>query len=420
MDPELLRERDDVLTRLANPGADDDVEALATRAEELVAEIEAYAARVARADEARARLAGTQVPGQRNARGNGRPNGAPGGGGGGRQDDDPDDDGEQVRVLGPRDLSRGFLQSEGLRAMRDGRSGNAQFNVDGDTRALVTTGTLNPQATRIPGLIAPPDRPTSILDQIDRQPIGTNALEYVQETLAQSNAATVAEGQPKPEASFTSAVVSDTIRTVATWVNLTRQAAEDDSTIQGYLEGRLTYGLGQALESQVVAGDGVAPNLRGIMNVSTISTYTAGAGEAAVISVRKAKTVAQLSGYPADTVAMNPIDWERVELDRDNNGAFRVTTSAQGTIASRIWGLAVVETISLVGSTSSVGGKFLVGGFRLGATLWERTGVRVLLTDSHASNFTSNILTLLVEIRVGLSVWRPAAFVKGTFSTYAG
>ena len=40
----------------------------------------------------------------------------------------------------------------------------------------------------------------------------------------------------------------------------------------------------------------------------------------------------------------------------------------------------------------------------------------MLLTDSHASNFTSNILTLLAEMRAGLSVWRPAAFVDGRFS----
>jgi hypothetical protein len=38
------------------------------------------------------------------------------------------------------------------------------------------------------------------------------------------------------------------------------------------------------------------------------------------------------------------------------------------------------------------------------------------MTDSHASNFTSNILTILAEMRAALTVWRPAVFCKITFN----
>ena len=38
------------------------------------------------------------------------------------------------------------------------------------------------------------------------------------------------------------------------------------------------------------------------------------------------------------------------------------------------------------------------------------------MSDSPASNFTSGILTLLAEVRVALSVWRPLAFVDGQFA----
>jgi len=55
-----------------------------------------------------------------------------------------------------------------------------------------------------------------------------------------------------------------------------------------------------------------------------------------------------------------------------------------------------------------------VGSFREGATLWERDTDRLHLSDSHASNFTSNILTLLAELRAALTVLKPSAFVKGT------
>ena len=48
--------------------------------------------------------------------------------------------------------------------------------------------------------------------------------------------------------------------------------------------------------------------------------------------------------------------------------------------------------------------------------IWDRQQATVHLTDSHASNFVSNVLTLLVEKRLALEVSRPAAFTKITFN----
>jgi hypothetical protein len=38
------------------------------------------------------------------------------------------------------------------------------------------------------------------------------------------------------------------------------------------------------------------------------------------------------------------------------------------------------------------------------------------MTDSHASNFISNILTLLLELRVGLALFNPKGVLKATFN----
>jgi HK97 family phage major capsid protein len=134
------------------------------------------------------------------------------------------------------------------------------------------------------------------------------------------------------------------------------------------------------------------------------------------VSIRKAKTVAQLSEYDPDAVVVAPIDWEAIELSVDNNGAWRVSPSVSAGASQQVWGLAVVVTTAITGTVfGTTGGTFLVGSFREGATLWERQSVQLFITDSHASNFTSNILTLLAELRAALSVWRPKAFVKGTF-----
>lgn len=416
----LLAERDDLLARLESPGDGDDVDALSTRALEVAEAIEAENTRRGAAAEARSRLAGANLEERSGGSGSA---GATGGARFQTRDRQPapgsEDRGAEAPMTAHR-LGQSFLNAEGYDEFRAGGfNGKFQIEAPGDVRALVDSATWPQQNTRVPDFIAPPDRPTRIIDLIDRRGITSSTLEYVREVTAQSNAAEVAEGALKPEASFQMEVVTDSVRTIATWVNITRQTAEDNAQVQGYIEGRLVYGLDRRLEGAVIAGNGVSPNLRGILNTSGLGSYTAPAGEAAVISVRKAKTVAELSEYPPDAVAMNPVDWQRIELSTDNNGAFRVTPNVQNSLAPRIWGLTVVTTTDLAGTTSgvgAVGGTFLLGGFRMGATLWERQGIRILMTDSHASNFTSNILTLLAEMRAGLSVWRPRAFVKGTFS----
>jgi HK97 family phage major capsid protein len=316
-------------------------------------------------------------------------------------------------------LGRAFTQSDAFRTgaplLRSGGSGTISQNIE--TRALFATSNYPSNFTRVPGLVIQNDQPLTVLDLIDRRPISTNSVEWVQEVTAPSGAVEVTEGSVKAESTLSLQLVTDTAATIAHFVNITRQTLDDETQLRGYIEGRLTFGLLKRLNGQVLNGNGTAPNLRGILQQAGIGTYTAGtATEAAIISVRKAKTVAQLSEYDPDAVVMNPVDWEAIELSTDTQGTFRVSPNVQQGAPGVIWGLRVVVTTAITGTVfGTTGGTFLVGAFKEGATLWERTQVQLFITDSHASNFTSNILTLLAELRAALSVWRPKAFVKGTF-----
>ena len=49
-------------------------------------------------------------------------------------------------------------------------------------------------------------------------------------------------------------------------------------------------------------------------------------------------------------------------------------------------------------------------------TVFDRQQPTAYLTDSHASNFTSNILTLLLEARLGLALFNPLGVCKTTFN----
>lgn len=329
---------------------------------------------------------------------------------GSRDTDDRTHDRPQRRVSVGEQFSR---HADWQAFLARGARGTTSVDFpDLDSRALIdSTGTAfdgarNPYV----GIVDPtPDRALRLADLLDRQSTDLGSVPYLIESANTGAAAEVAEGAAKPEATYTFTEDSAPVRTIAHWVPITRQAAEDNSTLVGYINGRLSYGLELRLDAQILNGNGTAPNLRGILNTSGIGTYTPGAAEARVITIRKAITVAQISEYMPDTAVLHPTDWQNIELDTDDNGMFRVTVNPQNALTPRLWGLNVVVT------TAIAVGSYLVGAFRMGATLWERHGVRILMSDSHGTNFTANILVMLAEMRAALTVWRPAAFVKGAF-----
>lgn len=409
---ELREERTSILAQYEKPDEIEDMEALNKRATEVANDIERLTALEESAKATRARLAGI----------GGTPTPTPGSSippvvGGETRTTDDDEDGEPKRET--RTMGRIFVETAVKEFRANQFKGNAGVTIPGNVRALIETSDWPVQPTRLPGITTQTDkdRPLVFADMIDRQSLSTNSVEYVEETVLTNNAAEVTEGVTKAESTVEFELKTASAATIAHFLNVTRQAVEDDAQMQGYIEGRMTYGLRRRLDAQILAGNGTPPNLRGILNTSGIGTYTAGsAGEAALISIRKAITVAQISEYMPDTVGVNPIDWEAIELSTDTSGRWRLTPDAQSAAGPRVWGLAVVVTNTLTGTDFGVtGGTFLVGGFKEGATLWEHQGISLYLTDSHASNFTANILTLLAEMRAALTVWRPQAFVEGTF-----
>jgi HK97 family phage major capsid protein len=56
----------------------------------------------------------------------------------------------------------------------------------------------------------------------------------------------------------------------------------------------------------------------------------------------------------------------------------------------------------------------LVGAFRPQAQIFRRQGITVEIATEHASDFTSNLVTIRAEERVALAVFRPAAFATIT------
>ncbi|TJZ55608.1 phage major capsid protein [Streptomyces piniterrae] len=400
--PTLTEQRDEIVKLLQDENYDGDLNDLIKRADDLTAAIEQANTRDARLRSLRAASlpAGDPAPqqGRRTEPGH-----------------QPDDQGNQH----PVSVAEAFIRSKALESFRaNGKRG--QFSVDhrAAPAGTVTTGTQPQQNTRVPGIIPQnPDFPLLVANLLDRQTSDGTTLEYMRDTSGPQStwnkAAVVAEGADKPKTGpFTFDLITTTLKTVAHWVPITRQAADDNAQLMGYINGRLTYGLEYKLDREILTGNGTT-EMQGILTTPGIGTYQPGVGstDAKLITVRKAKTQGELALYPPTAVVMNPLDWQDIELDEDANGQFRVIANVTDPGApTRLWGLTVVTTVAMTAGTA------LLGGYRTGATLWERQGITILMTDSHADYFTANTLVILAERRANVAVHTPAAFVKITFA----
>lgn len=401
--PTLTEQRDAIIAQLRDPNFDGDLDDLDARADEVEKKIEAANRRDARL---RA-LEGAVPPGDPQPQGGGQQRQNPG--------MQPDDKGNQH----PLTIAEEFVRSKALENFRaNGFTGKFAVEQRAAPAGTVTTTTQPQQNTRVPGIIPQnPDFPLLIAGLLDRQTSDGTTLEYMRDTSGPlsswNNAAVVAEGGDKPKSGpFSFDLISTSLKTVAHWVPITRQAADDNSQLMGYINGRLTYGLDFRLDREILTGNGTT-QMQGILTTSGIGTYQPASGntDAKLITVRKAKTQGELAMYPPDAIVMNPLDWQDIELDTDANGQFRVITTVTDSGAPmRIWGLTVVTSVAMTAGTA------LLGGYRMGATLWERQGVTILMTDSHADYFTANTLVILAERRANVAVHTPAAFVKITFA----
>jgi len=61
-------------------------------------------------------------------------------------------------------------------------------------------------------------------------------------------------------------------------------------------------------------------------------------------------------------------------------------------------------------------GKFLVGAFNLAAQIWDREDATIRISENVNDHFIRNLVAILCEERLALTVYRAAALVYGNTS----
>jgi len=307
--------------------------------------------------------------------------------------------GGEGKPSGALTMGAQFTGSEVYANFKDGQAQKARFEVSNST-------TLGSDIT------VAPDRKTAIVqgaaqmltleDLLVSLPTTSNAIEYTREASFVNNAAEVIEGAQKPESTITFDLLNVGIKTIAHWTKISRQLADDAPALAAYINFRMTYGVNQRVETQLGSGNGTGANISGLLDAGNFTAHgiaNAGLGTVLKKHVLIRKVIAQLhnTGYKADAILLNPIDFADMEIEE------ATTANVKGIS----FGIPVIQSTAIAQDT------FLVGAFMQAATVHNRQGVMVELSESDGDNFTKNLITIRAERRVGLTVEVPAALQGG-------
>lgn len=263
-------------------------------------------------------------------------------------------------------------------------------------------------------IVGIPMRQMTIRNLLTQGRTGSNAIEYARQTTRTNNAAMVSEGVQKPESTYAWDQATVNVRTIAHWVHVSRQAMEDAGQLQTEIDSELRYGLMLKEEEQLLKGDGTGQNLSGLVTEATAySAAFAVTGETMIDTMRLALLQASLAEYPADGIVLHPTDWARIELTKD--GEFRyIFANVMQMAGPQMWGRPVVDTQAMDED------EFLVGAFRMAATIYDRMDPEVIASSEDRDNFVKNMITVRAEERLALAVKRPAALITGDFGNVSG
>lgn len=328
-----------------------------------------------------------------------------------------------------------FVRSDGYKAIRQSRgeswtSGLVEVGLS--MKGTLLEGSGAPGSGTGGGLIPVPDVVPGFVDKLF-QPLvlesllqggnaTTNTVRYAVQGTATSGAAGVAEGGTKPESTLAFSTVDEPIKKIATSIVISDELLEDAPAVQQFVNGQLGLFVRIEAERQLLRGTSGGNEVQGLLTSRGVPVYAGGtaAGNKAIQLFKAMNGMRGSAFVEPEWIVLHPTDWQEIRLLTDNagqlfgGGPFQgpygggANYSASGQITGAIdsiWNKPVYLTASIGAGTALVGNS-------ASAKVWNRGGLSVEATNSHASNFTLNLSVIRAERRLGLTLFRSNGFVE--------
>lgn len=287
----------------------------------------------------------------------------------------------------------------------------SQGAVGMEVKNTVTNAVASTFSERRPNLVEGAFREFTIEQLLTTIPTTSNAIDWVRENVFTNSAGETAEGAQIGQSSITFTPGTMPVQNVAHFLKITRQLAMDNAALAAYINRRMIYGVNMKVENQLVAGNGTTPNLSGLTNAGNFTAhgYTAAALTGLGLSptnrldlIGKMIGDCALADFPADVVILNTADWWTMRLAKDAQGRYLLGEPSAGHPPT-LWGRPVVASNAMVAS------NVWVGSLSQAATLHNREGVIIDLSDSDENNFQLGLVSVRAMRRLALTVEKPAA-----------
>lgn len=278
------------------------------------------------------------------------------------------------------------------------------------TKALiaVTSGTALdsglPQPDRTGLYVGMPLANLNFLDVINIGATDSDLVEWIQESTYTNAAAETAEGSAAPESTLEWVTKSTGVKDVTHFIPFTRRAAADVAFVESQVNSKLVDGVRRRLQAQIIGGDGLGENLKGIYNTSGIGSVDRSVtGLNLEDSLHKCITTVRTNAFDEPTfIGIHPEDYETFRLRKETGGAYlNGVASISGPLT--MWGLPLIVHTAFTQGTPMVG----IG---RDASLWIREGLSVSASDSHEDYFTKKKVAVMASMRAAFAVTQPKSF----------
>lgn len=304
-----------------------------------------------------------------------------------------------------------FVDSNAYK-LKNGHIG-PEATLDIDLKSIMTKDLMEttdgwaPETTRTGRVVDYVTRPIQVVDLIPQNVTNQSAVVYMEETTYTNAAVETAEGAAYAEAELNLTEQNSPVRKISVFLPITDEQLEDVGQVRGYIDNRLPFMIRQRLDSQLLSGDGIAPNLEGLLVKSGVQSQAKGS-DATPDAIYKAMVAVRVTGGAMPNAAVfHPLDWQDIRLLRTADGIY-IWGNPSDAGVSRIWGLQVTEAQALTQNTA------LVGDFANYCELAVRRGINTQVSNSHDDYFVKGKQAMRADMRAAFVVYRPAAFCKVT------
>lgn len=204
-----------------------------------------------------------------------------------------------------------------------------------------------------------------------------------------------AEGTGKSEQSLSPQLITANISTIAVHQTLSKQVMDDEADLSSMIEMIMRTGVNAKAEREIANGDGANFHIDGLVTQAT--NIAVGSVDNLADYIGQGITQMHSQGYRPDIVALDPSDWFTMLSEKKADGEY-IGPGWYVPSPLSVYGVSAAQSAALPAGQALIIDSSLV-------RILDREQPTAEMSRETGNNFTENLVTILVEMRLGLAVY---------------